>query len=300
MTNPIFSWSEVFLSLEGEGPHTGTPTVYVRFTGCNFTCPKFNNPEGINTTSHDTLGFNPSLYEDIYTIPVIERGCDSQYSWNPEFKHMWITGDVDKLAQNIVSKLPGEKWVHPKTGQPVILSITGGEPMLVSKKLPALLSHPLIEDCRTILFETNGAVPIHPTCVEFLQHWVSQPREHRTIVFSNSPKLSSSGEPRSKAIRPDFIKPQLNIGVLRDQEIEQYFKFVCADEQDLDEVEEVMEMYYKNAAVLPGAGVYIMPMACTFQQQNTIATSLAELCIQRGYKFCIRLQNVLWGNGVGT
>lgn len=295
-----FSWSEVFISLEGEGPYTGTPTVYVRFTGCNFTCSKFNNPYNLNTSHHSILGFNPKDYSNIYEIPVIEHGCDSQYSWNPEFSHMWITGDENQLAQEIVSKLPNGKWVHPKTGQPVIFSITGGEPMLTSKKLPSLLDHPLMEDCRVILFETNGSVPIHPTCLEYLQNWVSQPREHRYVIFSNSPKLSSSGEPRDKAIRPEIIWPQLSLGPWREGVVEQYFKFVCANETDLNEVEDVMEIYYQNNAVMAGAGVYIMPMACTYQQQDAIAASLADLCIQRGYRFCIRLQNVLWANTVGS
>lgn len=295
-----FSWSEIFMSCEGEGPYTGVGTLYFRGTGCNLECRGFNNPENLDTTSTEVLGFNPKDYHDIYSIPVISKGCDSQYSWSTQFNHMWQTGDENQVAQNIIDTIPFHSWVHPKTGQPVLFSITGGEPMLFSKKLPALMEHPLMEDCRKILFETNGSVPIHPTCLDYLQSWVSRPREQRKVIFSNSPKLSSSGELRSKAICPNIIKEQLKLGPWREDVIEQYFKFVCTDETDLDEVEEVMEIYYSAGAVLPGAEIYIMPMACTYQQQDQIAAKIAELCIQRGYRFCIRLQNVLWGNGVGT
>ena len=37
-TNPKFNLSEVFYSIQGEGPRTGAPSIFVRFSGCNLRC----------------------------------------------------------------------------------------------------------------------------------------------------------------------------------------------------------------------------------------------------------------------
>ncbi|MGN0234690.1 MAG: 7-carboxy-7-deazaguanine synthase QueE [Paludibacteraceae bacterium] len=35
----MYRINEIFYSLQGEGYHTGTPAVFVRFSGCNLQCP---------------------------------------------------------------------------------------------------------------------------------------------------------------------------------------------------------------------------------------------------------------------
>ena len=39
MLSPVYSIAEVFYSLQGEGVNTGLPMVFVRFAGCNLSCP---------------------------------------------------------------------------------------------------------------------------------------------------------------------------------------------------------------------------------------------------------------------
>lgn len=294
-----FSWSEVFMSIEGEGPYSGWPTVYIRFTGCNFECRGFNNPNMEDTTSIETLGFDPKDYKDIYSIPLITKGCDSIYSWDKKFSHMWTEGDENELANTVINTLPHKQWFHPLTNKPIILSLTGGEPTLRAKTIPTLLNHKLFEDLQILLIETNSSVPLSDRFIDELNKWVREDST-RKIIWSNSPKLSDSGELRKRAIQPDVINSQLDTNIRTPHNFEQYFKFVCGpDDKDFDEVEEVMNIYY-NAGLQPHAPVYIMPQACLEEQQQQIAARVAIQCINRGYTYCHRIQNSVFGNGVGT
>lgn len=314
-----FSWAETFISLEGEFLYQGYPTVYVRFARCNFTCQKFNNPNNIPITN-EVLGFNPMDYSNVKQIPLIKMGCDSLYAHDSRFEHMWESGDEHDLATKLTKLLPHmsellnytikdfdwiqcissyDKWIHPKTGQPYILSLTGGEPTLYQKNIPILLSHPFFNDLRLLLIETNASVPLREEFLRYINDWLTRDPS-RKIIWSNSPKLSASGEDWNKAIRPDIVKQQRNvIGSLNQDCCVQYFKFVVGPRtEDFDEVEQAMKEYGDTIGYNNIVGV--MPESCTAEQQNEIGVQVADMCIKRGYIYVSRLQNYLWGNEVGT
>lgn len=294
-----FEWVETFISLEGEAQYTGKPTVYVRFAKCNFQCRGFNNKDMLDTTDIKVLGFDPKDYISIYDIPVIDKGCDSSYSWNPAFSHMWKTGDQVQLAKELTDLIPSKSWIHPTSGLQYALSLTGGEPSLRAKFLPQLLNDPQLDECMHIIFETNCAVPLKMSFIAEINQWLAKDKR-RKWTWSNSPKLSSSGEKWDEAIRPEIAHMQtLVTGRTGWNQGEQYFKFVVGDQNDLDEVCKAMDQYYQGG-ISRDTPVWLMPMACTTQQQDAIARDVADLCIERGYLMSYRLQNALWGNTVGS
>ena len=58
MKNKILKINEIFYSIQGEGGRAGTPTVFVRLSGCNLSCPFCDtkgHEEGINMTLNSIL-----------------------------------------------------------------------------------------------------------------------------------------------------------------------------------------------------------------------------------------------------
>jgi len=293
MTN--YEWSEVFISIEGEAKYAGHPTAYIRFARCNFQCRKFNNPDNLDTTSIEVLGFDPKNYNDIYSIPLIHKGCDSIYSWDEKFSHMWKKGTAEDLGNEILKVLPYNSFINPKTNKRIILSLTGGEPTLRMKNFVNLLSAPQFKEVKHVLIETNCSVPLREKDIQ--QYYDFCADNYIFTTWSNSPKLPSvSGEKWEQAINPKVALVQRN----EPNMMEQYFKFVCEPtEQSFDEVEKAMQEYY-NAGINKYVDIYIMPTACTEEQQQEISAKVAKMCIDRGYIYCHRIQNSVFGNGVGT
>ena len=286
-----FQWSEVFTSIEGEGPYSGHPVTYVRFTKCNFECRGFNNPDNVEITN-EVLGFDPTEYNTLQDLPPIEIGCDSIYSWDNRFSFMWHEGDELVLAKEVYQALPNQMLINPETGLRTILSITGGEPTLRQKTIPLFLETPHLKCLRHILIETNGSVPLTDDFIDYLKEWTAA-IPGRLVTWSNSPKLSASGEPWEAAIKPEVLIQQANVG-------EQYLKFVCGpSERDFDEVERAVKTYTR-AGVPPSIPVYIMPMCCVTDQQDNIAADVAAMCIDRGYIYCHRIHLDVFNNAIGT
>lgn len=305
-----YEWSEVFMSIEGEAKMSGWPTVYIRFARCNFSCKGFNNPEKLDTEDEHVLGFNPKDYKRLEDIPLITRGCDSIYSWSDKFSHMWLKGDEKALAAEVLKVLPHNTFQSPVTGKRVILSLTGGEPTIRLKFWVPILEELYAHGMRTVLIETNCAAPIRQKDIETLYQWaydkfIQDGDIPVNFIWSNSPKLQSSGEIWEKAIRPEIAVMQLTKSPKISAWFEQYFKFVCGpNEQDFDEVSKAMTMYYNHQSefswISKDTDVYIMPVACTEEQQQQISAKVAQMCIERGYIYCHRIQNSVFGNGVGT
>jgi len=161
---------EHFYSIQGEGKYVGSPSLFLRFGGCNMKC------EGFACSERADDG-----------VEVI--GCDTVYAVNKEhFSHNWVPILKSDALLGILDlyELP----------EGVDIVLTGGEPLIYANE-PLFVSflETLVERGHRITFETNGSLG-----VDFLKYSV-----YKECIFALSVKLSNSHEPLSKRVRGDVI-----------------------------------------------------------------------------------------------
>jgi 7-carboxy-7-deazaguanine synthase len=111
--------SEVYASVQGEGPRTGQTTVFVRFGGCNLRCPGWP--------------------------------CDTQHAIDPQYRNEWEKLTPLELAVKV-------KETADAAGAEMI-TFTGGEPFLQNKEEFRLLHSFLHAQGLELEAFTNGTIP---------------------------------------------------------------------------------------------------------------------------------------------
>jgi organic radical activating enzyme len=278
--------SELFYSIQGEGRYMGVPSVFLRTYGCNFKCAGFGMPKG--ELSNEREKVNPEDYKEYGTLPLVSTGCDSYASWDPRFKHLSPSRDVDTIVSDIMELLPFKEWRDEH------LVITGGEPLLGwQRAYPELLSHPSMDTLKEITFETNGTQPLSDEFADYLEEWSwpeVYPGFEREITFSVSAKLSCSGEKAEDAIKPAVVASYQRVGHV-------YLKFVIATEDDAKEALAAVEQY--RAAGFTGS-VYFMPVGGVESVYHLNNRTVADLAMKNGVRYSDRLQVPLFKNAWAT
>jgi len=200
--------------------------------------------------------------------------CDTPYaSWDPE--------GSPRTLDDLVREATDSGAAH--------VVLTGGEPMIFDAVEP--LSRALAGASLHVTVETAGTV---------------HRGKDRLVcdLMSISPKLSNStpgpGDPRdpSGAWRARHEERRLNLPALQsllDDYPSRQFKFVVADENDLDEIDALLS---KLRGWRP-ADVMLMPEGVVTPAAERAAW-IARACVQRGWRYCHRLHIELFGNTRGT
>jgi len=155
--------------------------------------------------------------------------------------------------------------------------VTGGEP-LIWPETPTLL-HDLKKQGKVVTLETNA----------------TQYRPVECDLVSISPKLPNaiSDKPEHANHITGHERAWLNLEAIQSfmDNHNVQLKFVVGKERDVDEVEEIL-------AQLRGVErnqVMLMPQARTKQEYRKRAPQVAQMCIERNFRFSPRLQIELWG-----
>ena len=294
-------YSEAFYSVQGEGRFVGVPSVFLRTFGCNFRCMNFgldrNEPmrdekqkngvihnQEVQKLIDDEVHIHTKEFND---LPIIHTGCDTYASIYPEFKKYNMLKDVDEVVEHLMSLTPNGKWVQDN-GQDIHLIMTGGEPLLAWQRLYVdLFEHPRMKDLKNVTFETNTTQLLHSNFKDYLKN-----QDRFEVTWSCSPKLSVSGEPWETAIKPEVARDYADVGGSI-----MYLKFVVADRTDIEEAGRAVDEYKAAGIHCP---VYLMPLGGRSEEYNLNVNEVANICMEKGWRFTPRLHISLFGNAWGT
>ena len=153
--------NEIFASIQGEGLHTGTPCVFVRFQGCPVRCPWCDTTHAMPLASPNGVGLGDAAFLAHKTHASVTPAALWQHiraQW-PHFRHIILTGgepcaqDVQALAQfcDLVRRSEpdgGEAWqIHVETsGTGPVDWIPDGAWVTLSPKFGTLPATPPLQD----------------------------------------------------------------------------------------------------------------------------------------------------------
>lgn len=294
-------YSEIFYSMQGEGYHTGVPTVWLRFWGCNLNCEGFGQKEPTDRDKYilpykliDTT--NIKKLED---LPVFNYGCDSSYSWASKFKHLAHKATVTETVDKLLSLLPNKMFFEEKMRfvRDTHLAFTGGEPMLWQDSMVDVINEMIRRDNFpvNITCETNGTKEINDNLLVHIRMW--QRDFGIRWLWSISPKLYNvSGE-------KDAVDLE-NIADYADNCHFTQLKFVLNNTNEAwKEVDDYVLKFDEECAWSPTV-IYIMPVGATIESQTgTINIDLAEIAdkaLARGWCVSGRLHATIYSNTIGT
>jgi 7-carboxy-7-deazaguanine synthase len=231
---------EIFASLQGEGPSMGKPVAFVRLSRCNLAC----------------------------------HWCDTPYTWHFEGDNRPHRGGetYDRKANQLVLPVADVAARIAALGQ-ARLVITGGEPLLQSAKLAAMLA---LLPGMAVEVETNGTVEPAPAF------------DKRVDQYNVSPKLAHSGNPADLALPSAMLDRWV-------ADSRAVFKFVIAQPSDVDEV---LALAARHA--IPRSRIWLMAEGTDADTLHAREKWLAPICIENSLTLSKRMHIELFGDTRGT
>ncbi|KAK4533233.1 hypothetical protein CCYA_CCYA16G4115 [Cyanidiococcus yangmingshanensis] len=281
---PFLLVSEIFSSIQGEGPFSGCPSVFLRLGLCNLECAWCD-------TKYTWL-FQESRRDRIRARVEGKTGvAGSGSKHEPGDAHMPQRSDMltvyDRRKElrklSVQDVLEHIERATKEIGAEAVV-ITGGEPLLHAKPLSSVVPS-LLEKLRLrVEFETNGTLtPVG------LTSWSRS--ETPRVYFNVSPKLANSSQPVRQRLRWDVL--QYFATELPNASA---FKFVVDSEEDLAEVQQIV-----NRLKISTQRVWLMPQATTSAALAVAARErVIPWCLRHGFRYSHRIHVSIWDDRRGV
>ncbi len=211
------------------------------------------------------LAGTPSVLVRLAGCPLRCRWCDTKYAWDEAAGRSCSTDDIVREVQEQPCKF---------------VVITGGEPMVALQ----------LRDLAGKLKQTGKHITIETAGIAYIPDLPCD-------LMSISPKLANS-TPADPKLAATHEKRRLDLAVLRAllDNYEYQLKFVVDSEADLSEIQKTLQ----DIGGVDLERVMLMPQAATRNELLTKSPMVAGMCKLTGYKFCRRLQILLYDNQRGT
>lgn len=266
MTESKLQVAEMFYSIQGEGNHAGVPAVFLRLAGCNLQCGK---------TESNILEVEPQ-----------EDEPDGDATWICDTMDVWRTPDAAYTAEEMFNEFEARGWWESLIEGQGHLILTGGEPTLPQhqKAFAEFMEYTRDE------FNANPFVEVETNGTQVLMDdFLSEVNQ-----FNCSLKLSNSGHTQDERI--DFeAQEQYEHMATSTYTPNVTWKFVVSSEEDLEEIDETIELLQ-----IPNDNVTLMPAGQTREQLNKTYPKVADICMERGWKFTPRTHVNIWDQQTGV
>ena len=254
---------DLFISLQGEGKYIGTPSLFIRVSGCNLRCC-----------------FKDTVCDTAYSSFNPERGkfnkddvVNMLYS-NPNIGDIVITGgeplmfgeELDDLIEYIGCALDIDYRITIETNGTYAPISSYVDLYSISPKLSTSLPIP--------------DKPYHYT--------------HDGKVMSKTFTKDEVDKLNKTRHNPDAIASLIG------EETDFQLKFVYSGPESLNDIDELLDTLRKMGKTIYPEDVMLMPEGITAEQINKNGREAAKICIERGWRFADRLHIRLWGDKRGV
>ena len=310
-------YSEIFKSMQGEGPYTGENTLWIRLYGCNLQCQGFGQaiPGDPSTWSSTFNALEVSDIQNLSEYPPAEVGCDTPYSWDPRVKKLQHSANPASIERELLSLTSTNSLSNWN------LAFTGGEPLIPTgqRAIIGILTQLALNGNlpRRITFETNSTRHLSEAFMSQLSAF------NVPVEFSMSPKmLHVSGESANKAQKPDVCAQYISFlqmpadtidPITHTQKASFYrkgnfyrnssysFKFVWNGENEsLEEIQAFVKRVESLVGINPNS-VWIMPVGATQNQQTSSSTiEIIDRILNLEYNVALRAHVYVYGDQQGT